>query len=412
MKPRYSRSFGWCMLAMVLAGTVLMTGCQMPFNTTLLEELKQQGDESAATAIPAISAGDAHTVALKSDGNIWAWGSNSKGQLGDGSTTARTNPVPVLNLSGIVTIAAGGSHTVALRSDGSVWAWGYNAYGQLGDNSTIDKHTPVQVKGVSGNGWLSDVTAVAGGVSYAVALKSDGSVWAWGYNASGQLGDDSTDNSSTPVQVLNLSDVVAISAGGSHTVALKSNGSVWAWGYNAYGQLGDDSTDNSSTPVQVKGPGGVDWLSDVTAIAAGEGHTVALKSNGSVWAWGYNVYGQLGDDSTDNSSTPVQVKGPGGVDWLSGVTAIAASDHTAALKSDGSVWSWGYNVYGQLGDGTTDNSSTPVQVQGVDGVGWLSDVTAIAAGWRHTVALKSNNSVWVWGSNSTTPVLTSALFRL
>jgi len=356
MKPRYSRSFGWCMLAMVLAGTVLMTGCQMPFNTTLLEELKQQGDESAATAIPAISAGDAHTVALKSDGNIWAWGSNSKGQLGDGSTTARTNPVPVLNLSGIVTIAAGGSHTVALRSDGSVWAWGYNAYGQLGDNSTIDKHTPVQVKGVSGNGWLSDVTAVAGGVSYAVALKSDGSVWAWGYNASGQLGDDSTDNSSTPVQVLNLSDVVAISAGGSHTVALKSNGSVWAWGYNAYGQLGDDSTDNSSTPVQVKGPGGVDWLS--------------------------------------------------------GVTAIAASDHTAALKSDGSVWSWGYNVYGQLGDGTTDNSSTPVQVQGVDGVGWLSDVTAIAAGWRHTVALKSNNSVWVWGSNSTTPVLTSALFRL
>ena len=413
MKLRYNRSFGWCMLAMVLAGTVLMTGCQMPFNTTLLEELKQQGDEPAVTAIPAISAGDGHTVALKTDGSVWAWGRNTFGELGDGSTTRRTNPVPVLNLSGIVTIAAGGSHTVALKSDGSVWAWGGNTYGQLGDGTTTDSTTPVQVKGVSGNGWLSDVTAVTGGVRYAVALKSDGSVWAWGYNASGQLGDGTTTDRTTPVQVKGvdgigwLSDVVAIAAGGSHTVALKSDGSVWAWGSNGHGQLGDTTTDNSSTPVEVSG------LADVTAIAAGEGHTVALKSDGSVWTWGYNYYGQLGDDSTDDSDTPVPVSG-----LSSGVTAIAASNHTVALKSEGSVWAWGSNFLGQLGDDSTDDSDTPVEVSG------LANVTAIAAGQYHTVALKSNSSVWAWGYNgdgqlgdgtsmsSTTPVLTIALFRL
>ena len=366
MKLRYSRSFGWCMLAMVLAGTVLMTGCQMPFDTTLLEELKQQGDLPAAIAIPAISAGDAHTVALKTDGSVWAWGDNGDGQLGDGSIIAKLTPVPVSGLSsGVTAIAAGGLHTLALKSDGSVWAWGYNNYGQLGDGSTLDKHTPVQVKGVSGNGWLSDVTAVTGGVRYAVALKSDGSVWAWGYNYSGQLG--------------------------------------------------DGTTTHSTTPVQVKGADGIGWLSDITAIAAGEGYTVALKTDGSVWAWGYNYYGQLGDGTTDNKNTPVPVSG-----LSSGVTAIAAGGrHTIALKSDGSVWAWGYNSFGELGDGSTIEKHTPVPVSNLS-----SGVAAIAAGQWHTVALKSNNSVWGWGANgsgqlgdgtrtsSNIPVLTIALFRL
>jgi len=422
MKLRYSRSFGWCMLAMVLAGTVLMTGCQMPFDTTLLEELKQQGDLPAAIAIPAISAGDAHTVALKTDGSVWAWGDNGDGQLGDGSIIAKLTPVPVSGLSsGVTAIAAGGLHTLALKSDGSVWAWGYNNYGQLGDGSTLDKHTPVQVKGVSGNGWLSDVTAVTGGVRYAVALKSDGSVWAWGYNYSGQLGDGTTTHSTTPVQVKGadgigwLSDITAIAAGGSHTVALKTDGSVWAWGGNNNCQLGDGTTDDSTTPVQVKGADGIGWLSDITAIAAGEGYTVALKTDGSVWAWGYNYYGQLGDGTTDNKNTPVPVSG-----LSSGVTAIAAGGrHTIALKSDGSVWAWGSNSSGQLGDDSTIDKHTPVPVSNLS-----SGVTAIAAGQWHTVALKSNNSVWGWGANgsgqlgdgtrtsSNIPVLTISLFRL
>jgi alpha-tubulin suppressor-like RCC1 family protein len=352
MKLRYSRSFGWCMLAMVLAGTVLMTGCQMPFDTMLLEELKQQGDLPAATAIPAISAGDAHTVALKSDGNVWAWGDNYRGQLGDDTTDDSTTPLPVLNLSGIVTIAAGGSHTVALKSDGSVWAWGLNSYGQLGDNSTLDKHTPVQVKGMSGNGWLSDVATVAGGINYIVALKSDGSVWAWGYNYSGQLGDDSTIDRHTPVPVSGLSSgVTAIAAGGSHTVALKSDGSVWAWGYNYYGQLGDNTTIDRHTPVPVS-----NLSSGVVAIAVGEKHTVALKNDGSVWAWGRNFSGQLGDDSTIDRHTPVPVS-----NLSSGVTAIAAGRyHTVALKSNSSVWAWGSNGDGQLGDGTRTSSNIPV----------------------------------------------------
>jgi alpha-tubulin suppressor-like RCC1 family protein len=239
-----------------------------------------------------------HTVALKNDGTFWVWGNNYYGQLGDGTNTNRNTPVPVSGLTGIITaISAGVFNTVALKNDRTVLAWGLNSSGQLGDGTTTDSDTPVPVSG------LINVIAISAGESYAVALKNDGTVWAWGSNGYGQLGDGSTIEKHTPVPVSGLTGIItAISAGELHTVALKNDGTVWAWGRNNYGQLGDGTTTDSDTPVQASG------LTGITAIAAGESHTVALKNDGTLWAWGRNNYGQLGDGTTTDSDTPVQVK--------------------------------------------------------------------------------------------------------
>ncbi len=332
---------------------------------------------------------------------MWAWGYNVDGQLGDNTTTSRSTPVQVLGpggtgtLSGVAAVAGGTDDSLAVKSDGSVWAWGANAFGELGDNTTTSRSTPVQVLGPGGTGTLSGVVAIAAGDEYSVAVKSDGSVWDWGLNEFGELGDNTKTDSSTPVQVLGpggtgtLSGVAAIAAGADHSLALKSDGSVWAWGANAFGQLGDNTKTSRSTPVQVLGPGGTGTLSGVVAIAAGEDHSLAVKSDGSVWAWGYNVDGALGDNTTTNSSTPVQVLGPGGTGTLSGVVAVAAgSFYSLALKSDGSVWAWGSNPNGELGDDMPYNSSTPVQVLGPGGTGTLS-AAALGTGCcgEHSLAI-------------------------
>ena len=250
---------------------------------------------SLASVTPQVAGGWYHSIALKSDGTVWAWGSG--GTLGDGTTEERHFPVQVSGLSGVTAIAGGEYHTIALKSDGTVWAWGFNEYGELGDETTTQRTTPVQVNG------LSSVTTIAGGASHTIALKSDGTVWAWGYNYYYQLGDGTTGERHSPVQVSGLSDVTAIAGGRYHSIALKSDGTVWAWGNNEYGQLGDGRTTlKSGNPLQASG------LSGVTAVAGGAGHTIALKSDGTVWAWGNNrEAGQLGDGTTTDRYTPVQV---------------------------------------------------------------------------------------------------------
>ena len=207
-----------------------------------------------------IAGGYAHSLRLRSDGTVWAWGNNANGQLGDGSTTERHTPVPASGLAGVVAIAAGQLHSLALKSDGTVWAWGYNYYGQLGDGSTTDRWGPVPVSGLAG------VVAIAAGDWHSLALKSDGTVWAWGYNVAGELGDGSTTQRTAPVPVSGLTGMVAIGGGLYHSLALKSDGTVWAWGWNYFGQLGDGTTTQRLTPVPVSGLAGV-----VGAVFAHEG---------------------------------------------------------------------------------------------------------------------------------------------
>jgi alpha-tubulin suppressor-like RCC1 family protein len=209
---------------------------------------------------------------------------------------------------------------------------------------------------------LSGVITIATGAQNPLVIKSDGTVWAWGFNNHGQLGDGTTTDRYFPVQVIDLSDVISVASNpnSDNSYALKADGTVWAWGNNTYGQLGDDTNTERTTPVQVQ------TLSAVTAIAAGGGTGYALKSDGTVWAWGNNDTLQIGDGTTTNRLTPVQVPN------LSGIIAITAENRSGfALRADGAVWGWGLNDLGQLGDGTNTNQGTPVRVHGQNDVGWF-----------------------------------------
>ena len=333
------------------------------------------------SGITAIARGYSHSLALKNDGTVWAWGSNVYGQLGDGTVVDKATAVQVSGLSGITAIAGGYLHSLALKNDGTVWAWGSNVYGQLGDGTVVDKATAVQVIGLSG------ITAIASGYSHSLALKNDGTVWAWGNNNNGQLGDGTTRDATTAVQVSGLSRITAIAGGGLHSLALKNDGTVWAWGNNLRRQLGEGIpvyVSQYETAVQVSG------LNYITAIASGYSHSLAQLYYGNVQAWGNNEYGQLGDGTaTEMMAMAVNVSG------LEYITALAGGEaHSLALKNDGTVWAWGNNGSGQLGDGTITDKTTAVQVIGT------GDITAIAGGGYNSLALKNDGTVWIWGSNS------------
>jgi alpha-tubulin suppressor-like RCC1 family protein len=258
--------------------------------------------------IGSIDAGEYHSLACKAGGSAWAWGENSVGQLGDGTNQRALLPVQVVGLSNATAVAAGGSHSLALDQDKTVWAWGAGNYGQLGDGTWVAKNTPVQVSG------LTDVTAITAGANHSMALKTDRTVWVWGDNTNGQLGDGTsgwTESKNVPIQVPDtsdpsgyLSDVIAIAAGNSHSMVLKADGTVWTWGLNANGQLGDGTTDQRATLVPVTG------LIQVTSIACGKAHSLAVAQDGRVWAWGGNWNGQLGDGTYDQRIIPVQIQFP------------------------------------------------------------------------------------------------------
>lgn len=289
------------------------------------------------TGVVAIAVGDRHTVALKSDGTVVGWGYSSYGELGTGAIGSQASPVQVSGLTGIRQVSTGCNDTVALKSDGTVVAQGSNFKGQLGDGTTTDRLSPVAVPGLTG------VVEVSAGCFFTLALKSDGTVWAWGSYAGGVLADGTVIDSPSPIPVAALSGVARVVAAtsGGHALALRSDGTVWAWGSNLFGQLGDGTLRNRWTWQAVQG------LTGIVAVAAGNDHSVAVKSDGTVWAWGYNGLGQLGDGTQTLRTGPVMVPG------LTGVVAVAGGNaHTLAVKSDGTVWGWGYNAEGQLGIGT------------------------------------------------------------
>ncbi len=309
---------------------------------------------SGLNAVSSVASESYSSLALKNDATLWTWGYNGDGELGNGTYNGSSIPVQVSNLTGVTSIGAGTNHGLAVLSNGLVSAWGLNTYGQLGNGTTATSNTPVQVSG------LTNVTAVTGGDNHSIALRSDGTVWAWGANKQGQLGNGSTTPSTTPVQVSNLNNVVAVAAGNNSSYALRSDGTEWAWGDNSMGQLGNTNVGKTSTlPVQVA-------ISGVVKITAGSGlDALAIKSDGTAWGWGNNNQGQLGNGLSCSKTCPTPVQ----VSNLTGTASIAAAYlHTLASRTDGTVWAWGYNASGQLGNGTTANSSTPVQVSNLSSV--------------------------------------------
>jgi alpha-tubulin suppressor-like RCC1 family protein len=303
---------------------------------------------------------------LRSDGTVWAWGDNRYGVLGGGTTTDPTTPVQVMGLTGVTQVAAGPLFSLALRSDGTVWAWGDNGHGELGRGTVTDHEvTPAQVPGLAG------VTKISAGRYFGLALLSDGTVRAWGLNDSGQLGNSTTADSAVPVKVTGLSQVTGISAGWDSAVATQTSAisavtSVWTWGSNYYGQLGDGTLTNRSAPARVTG-----LPVYIAGITAGSSFTAALGTDGSVWGWGTNGIGELGGGRSSSPVThPVNTIGAG-----SGITQLSAgASHVLALKSDGTVLAWGYGAWGQLGNGSTASPAGPVQVTG------LTSATQVAAG--------------------------------
>lgn len=384
-----------------------------------------------------ISIGADHVAGILSDGTLWTWGYNVYGQLGDSTTVARSSPVQIGTSSWSV-VAAGASYTVAItsdgylyewgtstgpvegtvatsrsspsfipyakritsktfgswsvmctgtynaaaiRSDGRLYAWGRNNLGQLGDGTTIDRMHPSYIDNTSS--WK----AVSISTSHAVAIKADGTLWAWGGNNFAQLGDGTTVNKSSPVQI-GTSSWSFVNAGPQHTAAIRADGSLFVWGYGANGQIGNLNNQSYSSPVQIA-TGGIyqSWA----MVSCGASYTTGIQTDGSLWSWGLNVSGQLGDGTTVNKLSPVQVASGG--TFQSWAVVAAGVSHTAAVRSDGGLFTWGAGLGGSLGDGTTIGKSSPVQIG-------TSSWTSVTCGASFTTALKVDGSVWGWGLNT------------
>ena len=341
----------------------------------------------SVTGMDGLAVGGTHNIVFDniSGGAVKTWGNNGVGQLGDGTETAQSVPVNVLRdddtlLIGVQAVAAGAAHSLALRRDGTVWAWGYNGYGQLGINSNVSRSAKaVRVVGDPEIDALPEgITSIAAGGSHSLALDGLGRVWGWGYNGYGQLGDGTTTDRLVPTRVIfpEAVTIIAIAAGGSTSLAIDSNHEVWGWGYNKYGQagtapgVGEDGV-RQIVPAKVKltdAPDPVTYLTAVSKIAVGLDHSLALREDGTMWAWGFNSYRQLGQGEDDVISTteaanpfPKQVVAGEITGTISDIRAIG---HYSLAAADGKVYAWGMNSYYQLGNGTTTNSSAPKLVTG------------------------------------------------
>lgn len=397
---------------------------------------------SPATALPTVktvTAGGAHICAInQSNGAVSCWGLNAAGQLGDDTTLSRDLPVTPVGLgANVLDVAAGGAHTCAVTATGAVMCWGDASEGQLGDaQRTTDRLKPVQVKNLT-----SGMVAVAAGSLHTCALKNDGTVWCWGLNDKGQLGDDSTSRRTSPVQVVGLTNATAIAAGAKHTCATLAGGALKCWGANGGGQIGNGEI-NDFTPVKTP----VDVLglqSGVVDVTAGDQHTCAALNTGELKCWGKNDHSQLGIGGTVTQPEPTTVAG------ISVTHVSAGSSATCAALAGGGVACWGDNSFGQLGNGNTDTADHPQTVLNLSGVTdvaaggsfacavsggavsggalscWgdnssgqladgslvfraartdlttLSNITQLSAGYAHTCAVKSNGEVVCWGANFT-----------
>jgi len=355
-------------------------------NNTTVDKSSPVQTVSGGTNWKQVACGSSHTATIKTDGTLWLWGSNKgsdglvdSGQLGNNSQNSRSSPVQTVSGgTNWKQVSAGSYNTAAIKTDGTLWTWGINDNGQLGNNSRTKKSSPVQTVS-GGTNWKQ----VSGGYLHTACIKTDGTLWTWGLNDIGQLGDNTLLDKSSPVQTVSGgTNWKQVACGSYHTACIKTDGTLWLWGFND-GQLGDNTTSWKSSPVQTVA-GGTNWKQ----VAAGLYHTACIKTDGTLWTWGRNSiasieYGALGDNTSvfpgSNKSSPVQTVSAG-TNWKQ---VACGAYHTACIKTDGTLWTWGFYDSGQLGDNTVASKSSPVQtVSG--GTNW-KQVSASAG--AHTAAI-------------------------
>ena len=309
---------------------------------------------------------------------MWTWGYNLRGQLGDGTITNRFSPIQLLSGSVNWTTISNGYHfSTSVKADGTLWTWGYNDSGQLGQGNITPKSSPVQV------GALTNWASTTAGIDFMAAIKTDGTLWTWGSNTSGKLGDGTTIRKSSPIQVGALTNWNSVCLGTNFITTIKNDGTLWTWGNNSNGQLGDGTVTSTSSPSQIG------TLTNWTQASNGDRNAAAVKSDGTLWTWGFNGSGQLGLGDIASRSSPTQVGA------LTNWKQIACGyTHNVAVKTDGTLWGWGWNSLGQLGLGDRTNRSSPVQI------GSMTNWASVSCGYQHTTAIKTDGTLWSWGSNT------------
>jgi alpha-tubulin suppressor-like RCC1 family protein len=313
--------------------------------------------------------------------DLYAWGLNSSGQLGTVNTINRSSPVSVVNGFTDWSQVSACNQSLGVRNNGTLWAWGCNTFGQLGDNTTVSKSSPVSVVG-----GFTDWCWISTGTNFSQGIRQNGTAWGWGSGSSGKLGDGTIVDKSSPVSVIGgFTDWCQLSVGNSHTNALRSTGSAWGWGFNNCGQIGDGTVTTRTSPVSVVG-GFTDWCQ----ISSGNYFSLAVRQNGTAWGWGCNGEGRLGDNTVVNKSSPVSVVG----DFTDWCQTSAGDKSSLAVRQNGTAWAWGCATSGRLGDNTAVSKSSPVSV-----VGGFTDWCQVSAGVSHSLALRTNGTAWGWGAN-------------
>jgi alpha-tubulin suppressor-like RCC1 family protein len=315
---------------------------------------------------------------------LMTWGQGTSGKLGDNTTSNRSSPVQTVAFGANWKQVSCGyvSHAAAIKTDGTLWTWGLNISGQLGDNTVTSRSSPVQTVAF-GTNWKQ----VSAGKDYTTAIKTDGTLWCWGLNASGQLGDNTATTRSSPVQTVAFgTNWKQVSAGYKYTAAIKTDGTLWCWGENTNGQLGDNTRTNRSSPVQTVAFG-TNWKQ----VSIGIYSMSAVKLDGTLWGWGWNVFGELGDNTSTARSSPVQTVAFGN-NWKQ---VSCGSGFTTAVKNDNTLWCWGSGFSGMLGDNTTTDKSSPVQTV-TFGTNWKQ----VSCLLYHCAAVKTDGTLWSWGQGT------------